>query len=307
MGGLGQDLKLALARLLEEPGLRRDRDPHARARQRSQHRHLHAARPGDAADAARRAARAAGGAERARAVLRLVRAEQRQVTPVSHPMFEGLRDKTQAFSGVARAHAGRRPPRPQGRHRARERRPGLGRLLPGARAASRARPALHSRRRPRSLGPPDRGARATASSSAASAAIPSVVGRTRERQQPPDDDRRRGARRASTASRWDRRSTSTSRSRCSRSCSPPGATGWATGARASSRCMARLKDGVTLDAGQGRGEPRLRAAAAGGLGPHQGRLRELQGALLQEDSSSCCPAAAARRACATSRARRSWC
>ena len=61
-----------VARLLEEPGFRGDRDPHARARQRRQHGHLHAARPGDAARAARRAARPAGRALRSRPVLGLV-------------------------------------------------------------------------------------------------------------------------------------------------------------------------------------------------------------------------------------------
>ena len=36
--------------------------------------------------------------------------------------------------------------------------------------------------------------------------------------------------------------------------------------------MARLKDGVSLAEAQAAGQPRLRAAAAGGLGAHQGRI-----------------------------------
>ncbi len=88
------------ARLLEEPGLRGHRHPHAGARQWRQHGDLHAARPGDAALAARRAARPPGGALRSRPVLGWSSSQSDTVVPMSQPMLDGLRDRTPAFQGA---------------------------------------------------------------------------------------------------------------------------------------------------------------------------------------------------------------
>ncbi len=160
-------------------------------------------------------------------------------------MFEGLRDRTPAFSGVLAHMPGSvHLTLKDGTERVN------GDLVSGGffqvLGLARRRTAGSSRPTTTSVpsGPPAR--RAGLRPLRAQLRRRSVGRRPHgQRQQPPDDDRRRGARRASTASRSARPSTSTSRSRCSRSCSRPGASGSATGARASSRCMARLKDGVS--------------------------------------------------------------
>ena len=172
--------------LLDEPRFRGDRSADARARHRREHRDLHAARPGHAALASRRAARQAGRAPRPRSRRRV--ADE----PDRHRQAAVAADARRAARRDGRLRGRLRPlpdaALPHGRHgdRARGRRHGHRHVLRGARPARGPRPAVHGGRRPHAVGSPRRRARPLL--------LRTPLRRRserrrpcREREQPPDD------------------------------------------------------------------------------------------------------------------------
>ena len=270
------------ARLLEEPGLRGHRDPHARARQRGQHGDLHPARPGDAALAARRAARPPGGALRPRPVLRVVQQPERHGdADVPADARRPARPDTRV-PGRLRALRDSDPLLGEGPDGERQRRHGLRHVLRGAGAAPRARASAHARGRQDPLGAPRR--------RAGSRLLRAPLRRRRERrrpdgdrEQPPHDGRRCCPARVERR----RRGLRGRRVRAARDAAGgPAHLGQAP--RRLARALARMH-GPTEGRrrgprGEGRRERGLRAAPPGGPGAPAQRVREPADPLPQEDA-----------------------